>query len=261
MKVNSKSILTSSIDILVAEIRDSKSIEGVWEKVKLLSRTFKRDLIEIFILVCQKLDNVFITCHFVECLCDMTDTICDKNQIDYILELAVLLISQQITYFENNAFNLNAMPYDPLTFPLAFELLKKCLVHYGSPRHPVIIELINCIEIVRQYYPFDVIEKTTRERKINASIFPETSRISNGHLKGARESGNKRDSLSIFETVVEPVGFAAINVVNSHQFDESLKPIIECVSHAFKLVSFVINSASCPYNLFIKYLQADENEQ
>lgn len=45
------------------------------------------------------------------------------------------------------------------------------------------------------------------------------------------------------------------------QCDESLKPVLECVSNALKLIAFAINSKSRPYDLFAKYLAVDDTQQ
>lgn len=164
-------------------------------KAELISQCFGLITLEVYNLICGKLNNVFVTCHLVESYCNFTDLISDKKEIESALELSVLMLSQQITQLENNAYDLNH-PWDPLAFPLAFELLAKCLNQFDSTLHRPIMELIHWIEVVRCYYPRNILQLTADERKIDSSVF--TSKM-NGHSNGHSNGGNRRESLSIFD--------------------------------------------------------------
>lgn len=203
--------LSESISLVVAEIKLDKALDGVWSKVSLISRAFSRNQIQVFNFICQKLNNVFVTCHLVECLCNMKDNFLDKKEIESVLHLTVVMLSQQITNLENNAFKLNAQPYDPLAFPLAHELLRKCLAEYDSTMSPVIMELIKCTEIVCRFYSFDVLKSTASERQIDAKIFSSPTKAINS---SQFSNGNKRDSLSIFDKLVDEPHHAAIVTAN-----------------------------------------------
>lgn len=246
---NQNDRLADCIDIIINEIQSEKSVDKIWMKIDLLSRAFRRNQVEIFLLICRKLENIYVTCHFVEYLCESGDVIRDSMQAAFTLELIVLMISQQINQLENNFYNFNALLYDPLTFPLAYELLKKSLQKNQS-----IMEFINCIGLICQFYPSGIIEQTSSERKIDGKIFSQSKTSHNGV-----SNGNKRDSLSMFDRVEEN-NVAIITTAKQIQSDENLKPIVQCVCSALKLVVFVINSCNQPFKLFIKYLDMDDEQ-
>jgi hypothetical protein len=268
--------LKEAVIILVNEINSSKSIDGIWKKADLLSRSFALNMLHVFNLIAKKLNNVFITCYLVESFCTTTELICDGKEIESALELCVLMISQQITHLDNNLFNFNALPYDPLAFPLAFEMLSKCLNQFDSTFHKSIMDLIHWIEIVRQFYPRDVLQMTASERKIDSKLF--TANNMNGLANGHSNGGNKRESLSIFDqfsddhhsapaVVIKKVNFLKnknifkIIFLQQFEIDENLKPVMECICHALKVVTFVMNSSNHPYKLFRNYLEEEDGTQ
>jgi kinetochore-associated protein 1 len=163
------------------------------------------------------------------------------------------MISQQITMLENNLFNLNAQPYDPLAFPIAYELLSKCK-KMDSTRPDAIVELITWIQLVRRIYPYNIIEMTANERKIDEKIFAKGVKATNGCSNGS----NRRDSLSIFDNLnnAEPIAPTQLS-----QSDEALKPVLECVSTALKILVFVLNVQKSPYKLFASSLEKDDSQQ
>ncbi len=187
--------INEAILILLNDISASQSIENVWNKAELLSKCFQLNILQVYLMICHKLNNIFITCSLIESYCNTTDLVSDKKEIESALELSVLMISQQIAYYENNCFNLNEQPYDPLAFILAFELLAKCLNQFDSSLHGSIIELIHWLEIVRQHYPQDILQSSASERKIDPEIFAK-SKLNNRDVNG---HSNRRESLSIFD--------------------------------------------------------------
>lgn len=184
--------------ILVNEVNSSKSVDGIWKKADLISRSFGLNTLHVYNLIAKKLNNIFVTCFLVESYCTITDLISDSKEIESALEICVLMISQQITHFENNLFNINALPYDPLAFPLAFEMLSKCLSQFDSTHHKSIMDLIHWVEVVRRFYPRDVLQLTASERKIDSQLFVTKAKM-NGHSNGHAKGDNRRESLSIFD--------------------------------------------------------------
>ena len=96
--------------------------------------------------------------------------------------------------------------YDPLVFPLAYDFLIKCLVEYDLICHTGILELLRWVSLIRNFYPRNIIETTRNERIIDSSVFQ--AKKMNGHLHPIL---TKRDSLSIFDTVVEQAVVEQVN--------------------------------------------------
>lgn len=188
--------MNETIKILTDEINNSKSVNGIWKKAQLISRSFDLSILQVYNLIAKKLNNIFVTCHLIESYCATTDLISENKEIESAMESCVLMISQQIIYFENNFYNFNALHYDPLAFPLAFELLSKCLNQFDSNHHKYIIDLLYWIEIIRCFYPRDVLRVTASNRKIDSTLF--AAKKTNGHANGYSNI-NKRESLSIFD--------------------------------------------------------------
>lgn len=197
-EVERKRMLEEGVAMTVAEARRSSSIDGVWSKMDLLVSTFGFNRIHVLTMICKKLGNLFITCRIVDMLCDTIDNV-EKCEVESSMELAVLMIAQQMAYFENN-LSATFDHYDPLTFPLAYKLLVKCFVHQDLFFHQHIMELISWMFTGRQFYPHGVIESTRSERVIDSKIFG--SQMTNGSHK---QNGDRRESFSVFDAVEEKV--------------------------------------------------------
>lgn len=194
--VTCKRLFEEAIIEVAAELGEEASIDGVWSKMSLLVETFGFDRIFGFKLLCKKLNNLYVTCHVVDVLCSSIETI-EKSDIESALELIVLLIAQQITYYENNHKS-NFDNYDPLAFPLTYEFLLKCLPHYDLLHHESLIDLLRWVRIGRSFYPSDVVEETRNGRVLSANILSSKMFNGNGHHKG-----NRRDTFSMFDDFEE----------------------------------------------------------
>ena len=185
-------MMEKGITSIATDVDEKKSIDGMWSKIDLLVSTFGFDHLHGYKLLCLKLNNLYVTCHVIDVLCMSTDVV-DQKEIESALELVILAIAQQIAYFENN-LKPNFDHYDPLTLPIAYEFLVKCLPHFDLFHHRNILQLINWMRIGRYYYPYNVIEATRNERVVDKSIF--TSKMSNGNqTNGSR----RRETFSIFD--------------------------------------------------------------
>lgn len=196
--VERKRMLEEGVAIIAMEARNNNSIDAAWSKIDLLVAAFNFERFYAYKLLAQKLNNLYITCLIVEAVSSSLDYVEEKD-LENALELAVLVLSQQIAYFENN-ISTTFQDYDPLAFPLAYELLSKCLAHHNLNVHSSVLKLLQWIKIGRNYYPYDIIESTKAERVITNKIFGSQATNGNGHL-----SVNRRESFSIFDAVEEGV--------------------------------------------------------
>ena len=186
-----KRLMQEGVAMVAATARENSSIDGIWRKIELLSATFGFESIHGLNLLCKILNNLFVTCHIVSVLSSSIEIV-EKNEVESALELAVVMIAQQILYFDNNLAPV-FQSYDPLTFPLAYELLAKCQPHHDLLRHSSIMKLLAWLRIGKNFYPHDVIEATKSLRIIDGSVF--SSKAANGQYKQI----NKRDSYSMFD--------------------------------------------------------------
>lgn len=188
--------LEEAVSLIADEINQVSSIDGMWSKMDLLAATFGTPRFQGYKLLCQKLHNLYLTCQIIEVLCSTTESV-ENNEKSGALDLVVLAISQQIEYFENNlkpVFD----NYDPLSFPLSYEILVKCLGNYDILHHDSIMEIINWLRIGRSFYPNNIIEASKKDRVVTSAIF--SSKKMNGH---SSMNGDRRESFSVFDTVEE----------------------------------------------------------
>lgn len=208
--IERRRMLEEGVAYIAIQARQSSSIDDIWSKMGLLVDTIGFDRFYTFKLLCQKLNNLYVTCHIVDDISSSIDYV-KENEIENAFELVVLMISQQINYFENNISS-SFHDFDPLTFPLAYELLSKCLAQYSLTNHSTIMQLLQWIKIGRNYYPFDVIESTKKERIITNKIFG--SHTVNGN---ETQNGSRRESFSVFDTMEERI---VVTPVRSTKYGE-----------------------------------------
>lgn len=237
------------IEEISKNIYEGQILDKTLNQVHIFSNSQQVSCLKIYLMLCQKLNNIYVTCKIVDYLNDMFEIV-KKKDVEYGMQLISLMISQQISYLENNAYQIN-QPYDPLTFPLAYEFLIKCLPNHNLSCYESIMDLMHWIEIVRNYYSSNIINSTRHQRVIDSKIF--NSNSSNGMSK---QSINKRESLSIFDNSEEK------NVTPQiEQLDDFFLPVLHCVCNAIKLIAFVIKSDLCTYNFIKENLEEEDPNQ
>ncbi|CAG9801568.1 unnamed protein product [Chironomus riparius] len=240
--------MKACIKKVVESVVDSMSIDTMWIQVNLLARIFKENRIKLLFMICQELNNIYITCKVIDWLCESEEHF--KNEdIKNAFEFASLMISQLIISLENNDFQLKQV-YDPLAFPLAYNLMLKCLVEYDLVCHTAILELMRWVSLICHFYPRNVIDSTRDSRVIDSRVF--VSKKMNGDLQ---QNGAKRESLSVFDNFEE-----LIIVEQPKQFDDKLSSVVECVCSAIKIITLSMHSDLMPYTLFRMY-SIDQNSQ
>lgn len=197
---------------IINEVIADCSLDKMWSKMNLLVETLSFDRYHGYKLMCEKLNNLYVTCRVIEVLNSHIDDI-EKSEISNAVDLAVLAISQQIKFFENK---LNFEHYDPLTFPLVYEFLVKTLVHYDIIHHEFTLELLKLLQIGRLYYPYDVIEATKQERVMNSKVF--NSAAPKVHEKKEK----RRETFSLFEEFDKIVAVKEVNNFHSNTFQHDL---------------------------------------
>lgn len=187
-----ENLFLNGINIISTEIRDKYNVVSMWSRLDMLCNSLEYYRLTGCFKLCEKLDNLYFTCHIVD---SMTETIDEVSNMDVvkIVDLVVLMIVQQIKYYEENLSSVHDI-YDPLTFPLAHNMLIKCIPQFESSSYTSVQELIRWTLIGKGYYAPDVVEVTRSNRTINKQIF-------DTKLNGNAESNlkAKRESFSIFE--------------------------------------------------------------
>lgn len=242
-----KRIFEEGIALLAIEIREKCTLSKMWNRMDLLVAAFNFSRILGLKLLCQKLDNLFITCHIVDLLTSMTDVV-EQNEVENAFDLVVLLIVQQILHFENNLSSSNDI-YDPLSFPLAYELLKKCLSCFHLKFHQGIMELIAWIQIALNYYGRNVIEATKKDRVLDSKIF--VSKMTNGQ----HDELKRRDSYSIFDTVEEKID------VYQRQENENLSPVLRSICNTLKLLAICMKLETEPFERIKLWMKNHDSQQ
>lgn len=216
-------LLESSINFVAENIIQTMSIDKIWDKINLLANIFKESRIKLCLMVCNQLDNLYVTCKIIDWICQ-SEEFFKKQEIGDAYEFATLMITQQIVNLENNFYKLKQV-YDPLAFPLAYEFLMRCFVEYDLCYHRGILELMRWVSLIRNFYPRDIIENTRNDRFIDDRVF--ISKKMNGDLK----ENYRRESLSIFDNFEEKVE------VNQVSFDS-------CVTDSilFNKINFFVAS-------------------
>lgn len=190
--------MRASITKVVESVINGMSIDNLSSQVNLLTNIFKENRIKLFFMICQELNNIYITCKVIDWLCCSEEDL-EHEDIKSSFELTCLMISQQIISLENNDFQLKQV-YDPLVFPLAYNLMLKCFVEYDLIYHTGVLELMRLVSPVRNFYPRNIVESTRNHRVIDSRVF--VSKKLNGH---AMKYENKRESLSIFDHFEEQI--------------------------------------------------------
>lgn len=184
-------LFSDGINMISKEIHDKYNVVSMWNRLDMLCNSLGYHRLTGCFQLCEKLDNLYFTCHIVD---SMTETIDEVSILDVpkIVDLVVLMLVQQINYYEDNLSSVNDI-YDPLTFPLANNILIKCTSQFKSSSYSTIQELIRWTSIGQRYYASDIVEVTRNARPINKQIF-------DTKLNGNAESLKaKRESFSIFE--------------------------------------------------------------
>lgn len=192
-QASKKKLLEAGIAFVADEITEKTSLDVMWSKMELLVHAFGFGRIFCYKMLCQKLNNLFVTSNIIDMLCSTIDKV-DKAEIGTAKSLAILAVAQQISFFENNlksSFDV----YDPLAFPLAYELLIRCMGYYDIQHHSQTLDLLKWFRVGRSCYPLGVMKATKGKRVIDSTVF--TARLPTGSSK------NRRETFSMFEDVAE----------------------------------------------------------
>lgn len=233
------------IQMISKEIREKYNVVSMWSRLDLLCGSLGYQRLTGCFKMCEKLDNLYFTCHIVD---SMTETIDEVSLLDVpkIVDLVVLMMVQQIKYYEENLSSVNDI-YDPLTFPLAHNILVKCTPQYESSSYTSVQELIRWTSIGKVYYAPDVVEVTRNDRMISKQIF--SSKL-NGN---AESSMKKRESFSIFENF-------ELKAEVKKQDNENTSPVLRCICNSLKLLIYGLNLEIEPFVIFQRFL-GDSDEQ
>uniref|UniRef100_A0A1B0GE99 Uncharacterized protein n=1 Tax=Glossina morsitans morsitans TaxID=37546 RepID=A0A1B0GE99_GLOMM len=190
-------------------------------EIKQLSKALNMTIVRGIKQLCGRTNCLPISCALAYNVMQVTD--CEKINKDDYIDLALVLLKQQIDLTESASRNTSAPllnDIDPLAFPLAYELLTQASFQERNNLFEL-TELINFLRIARDNYAHNAIDELYNERQkdvMNATsaalntpegLVHETTLNQTNNMnmsfdsKAEIEKLKKRVSVSIFDKVEE----------------------------------------------------------
>lgn len=225
-KESKLALFNACVSEIISKLKENIEVSKIIDESYFLSLTLKQSVAYGLKTFCGKINNLFFTCKLVQRYLNNVEIV-EENEIFDALELVALMLSQQIEFFENNmqeGFPL----YDPLAYPLSYELLRRCLLNCKITEEESIKSFVSWTRIARSYYPSGILDVAHPERSKDEVLITD--------LNKKKASSNKRESFSVFEDV----NFVA--QVNTNQNDSLINSVLRCVSNAINLISALSKS-------------------
>uniref|UniRef100_A0A1A9Z6W9 Uncharacterized protein n=1 Tax=Glossina pallidipes TaxID=7398 RepID=A0A1A9Z6W9_GLOPL len=202
-------------------------------EIKQLSKALNMTIVKGIKQLCCRTNCLLISCALAYNVMQVTD--CEKINKDDYIDLALVLLKQQIDLTESASRNTSLLnDIDPLAFPLAFELLTQVSFQERNNLFEL-TELINFIRIARDNYAHNAIDELYNERQ--KDVMNATSAALNtpeGHvhettlnqtndmnmsfdIKAEIENLKKRVSVSIFDKVEETPQASSISLADHRE--------------------------------------------
>lgn len=227
-------------------------IEDIWQKVHFLTVLLNVDALDAVIEICKHIDDLHFSC----CMTYMIlHNHLNQNNTENILELAALLIAQQMNLKNNSTI----LEYgDPYVFPL----IERLLSHAIRSKHNkiVYIEIFNFMQLVRigsAFYDSNVLDNKLKYfQKISGATlnrYHDISNCGNSIIKNSVNQKNKRESMSVFDTAIEPSN----NISSKIQKDpESVLNFVYC---SIKMLLYVAKASCAPFDRIKNLMDINEN--
>lgn len=226
-------LLLVGINNLLLKIKDDRDrfVPALLGGIKRLTQALMFDLLEGLYEVLKLIGNVHVTCAVLAKVTEIIDPGSETH--DDLHRLVVLLLVQQMRYFEESSSN---WEMDPLAYPLADKLLRSC---YDESTFSGIVklELLRWVQLGSHHYDVDVLKECGKRTTLPEKVFKKIFEASDGKQAPARRS-HKRDSLSTFdmihtkddatevtkhlddqETIIKAIGQALVVIVGSLKTD------------------------------------------
>uniref|UniRef100_A0A1A9US66 Uncharacterized protein n=1 Tax=Glossina austeni TaxID=7395 RepID=A0A1A9US66_GLOAU len=242
-------------------------------EIKQLSKALNMTIVMGIKQLCCRTNCLLISCTLAYNVMQVTD--CDKINKDDYIDLALVLIKQQIDLTESASRNTSAPllnNIDPLAFPLAYELLTQASFQERNNLLEL-TELINFLRIARDNYAHNAIDELYNQREkdvMNATsaalntpeglVHETTLNHTNNmnmsfDIKAEIEKLKKRVSLSIFDKVEETSQSSSISLADHREHVH----IVKFVSHT--LLFLLLEAPSTNHLiLHLKDLLTDEDK-
>lgn len=242
-------------------------------EIKQLSKALNMTIVRGIKQLCCRTNCLSISCVLAYNVMQVTD--CEKINKDDYIDLALVLLKQQIDLTESASRNTSAPllnDIDPLAFPLAYELLTQASFQERNNLFEL-TELINFLRIARDNYAHNAIDELYNERQkdvMNATsaalntpegLVHETTLNQTNNMnmsfdsKAEIEKLKKRVSVSIFDKVEEIPQSSSISLADHREHVH----IVKFVAHT--LLFLLLEAPSTNYLiLHLKDLLTEEDK-
>lgn len=248
-KINLPAILKLGFKHILDTIKSHKNdnyIEEIWQKIHLLIVLLEIDAIYGVVEICKHMDDLKFSC----CITYMLlNTELNQNDTDRIIDLAALLLAQQI-----NAENIDFIEFlDPFVFPLIERLLSHAFV--SNQNKIMYIEIYHFMQLVRigsTFYESNVLDnKLNYFKKISETSLNRyyDLNISSSIVKNSSNQKHRRESMSIFDTAIEPSNGAVTSVIQKDP-----ESVLNFILYSMKILIHVIKVSSGPFVRIIKFI-------
>lgn len=232
------------------DINDIENVvQFIWAEIVELSKVLDLNLLHCVHYIAKSIDFLPLSCILSYYVLEAIE--CNADNVDAFIDLAVLLICQEINKFLNEQSDAmeKSFTIDPLPYPLVHKLLvmasKKSFLLQTE-----ILELLEWIQIVHVSYSLEVLTEVYGDSasigKICGNIKAyfcekslETSKSS------ARKRSNKRESISIFDEVCSSSKDSTTVLT-----ENTLNVLVKTLSYAVLLVCIKLKP---PNGVFLRF--------
>ncbi|XP_055841706.1 uncharacterized protein LOC129908902 [Episyrphus balteatus] len=231
-----RELLEKGVSNLAQKIKQNKiNVTSLWNEICELATALEFEKVFGVLELCKVLNNVHLSCALAYYTLELIN--CTKQNYEIFIDLAILVISQQIVLCQNKHDRDTAMVTDPLAFPLSYKLLVTAL-QSGKTFKLEIIELLKWVRIVNISYELEVIQECYGiENDVNDRIFKHFEDIENPKPMDIKPQQNKRNSVSVFDEIV------CVQEVRKEKTVRDHSPVVNCVSLALLLIVLEIQPA------------------
>lgn len=243
-------LLEKGITNLVEKIKQNKiRITSVWNEICELSNVLEFEKVFGVMELSKVLNSIHVSCALAYYSLELVD--CTNQNYEMFVDLAILIISQQIVRYQNKDGRNDTMINDSLAFPLAYKLLVTAL-QYGKTFKLEIIDLLKWIRIVNTSYELDAIKEAySVENDVNERIIKNFENIENPQQIDTQLKNKKRNSVSVFDEII------CVQEVRKETLTRDPSPVAHCVSLALLLLVSEIKPEIYSFNK-LKLLTLDK---
>lgn len=215
-------------------------IQFIWAEIVELSRALDLDILFCVYYIAKSIDFLPLSCILSYYVLESID--CNADNIEYFIDLAVLLICHVIKKYLNEQSDAmdKSFTIDPLPYPLAHKLLvmasKKSILHQTE-----ILELLEWTQIIHVSYSLDILTEVYGNSepvgKICGTI--KTYFCEKTSMSSAKKRSHKRETISIFDEVCSSTKDSTAVLTET-----TLNVLVKTVSYSVLLVCTKLKPAN-----------------